>query len=33
MEIKILGTQKTLVYVMLVIVMATFSGMIYGLLF
>lgn len=29
----VIGTQKTLVYIALVIVMATFSGMIYGLLF
>lgn len=29
----VIGTQKTLVYVLLVIIMATFSGMIYGFLF
>jgi uncharacterized membrane protein YraQ (UPF0718 family) len=27
---KVMGTQKTLVYVLLVIIMATISGMIYG---
>lgn len=30
---EVLGTQKTVVYVVLVVVMATFSGMIYGMFF
>jgi uncharacterized membrane protein YraQ (UPF0718 family) len=30
---KILGTKKALVYILLVVVMATFTGMAYGALF
>ena len=30
---SIMGTKKTVVYVALVIVMATFTGMLYGALF
>ena len=30
---SVIGTQKTLVYVTLVVVMATVSGMVYGILF
>jgi ABC-type dipeptide/oligopeptide/nickel transport system permease subunit len=29
----VIGTQKTLVYVLLVVVMATISGLIYGIFF
>ena len=29
---NVIGTQKTLVYVVLVVIMATFSGLIYGLI-
>ena len=30
---SVIGTQKTVVYVSLVVVMATFSGLIFGMLF
>jgi uncharacterized membrane protein YraQ (UPF0718 family) len=30
---QVMGTKKTLVFLMLVVVMATFTGLLYGMLF